>query len=294
MRKALFAPLLVALAFAAPGTGGTTATLEGVVIARMPAQGELVLASAGGCTTTLRAPSLPSAGTILRTSAFKLSDGTSAVKSMRVAGNVRHASFRGVLVRTVGSTSFFAAGRSVVVVHAATRSVASARSSRSSLSPGEAAEIEVTIAAGGALHEDSVTPTPSDDANEVMLQVTIAAVVPATATTPGSITLTINGQTLVIPLPAGTVLPPAFAPNATVGVKIEFKQPGVNDNRGRVDDDQGDDDDHGATTTTTTTATVPASGGTTTTTTTSSSGHRDDHGDGHGRDDGGHGGGGND
>ena len=260
MRKALFAPLLVALAFAAPGNAGTTATLKGVVIARMPAQGELVLASAGGRTTTLRAPSLPSAGTILRTSAFKLSDGTSAAKSMRVVGNVRHASFRGVLVRTVGSTSFFAAGRSVVVVHTATRSVASARSSRSSLSPGEAAEIEVTIAAGGALHEDSVTPTPSDDANEVMLQVTIAAVVPATATTPGSITLTINGQTLVIPLPAGTVLPPAFAPNATVGVKIEFKQPGVNDNRGRArrrpgrrrrprrdhdNDDDNDDDDHG-------------------------------------------------
>jgi hypothetical protein len=81
---------------------------------------------------------------------------------------VHRTSFRGVLVRTVGSTSFFAAGHNVVVVHAANRSVASARSlaDASPLSPGDAADVEVTIAAGGQLDEDSVTPTPSDNANK--------------------------------------------------------------------------------------------------------------------------------
>ena len=167
MRKALFAPLL-ALVLAAPGSAGTTSTLKGVVIARMPSQGELVLASAGGRSTTLRAPSLPAPGTILRASTFRLSDGTSAAKSIRVLGRVHRTSFRGVLVRTVGSTSFFAAGHNVVVVHAANRSVASARSlaDASPLSPGDAADVEVTIAAGGQLDEDSVTPTPSDNANK--------------------------------------------------------------------------------------------------------------------------------
>ena len=284
MRKALFAPLL-ALVFAASGSAGTTATLKGVVIARMPAQGELVLVSAGGRATTLRARSLPAPGTILRASAFRLSDGTSAAKAVRVLGHVHRTSFRGVLVRTVGGTSFFAAGHNVVVVHAAARSVASARSlaDSSPLSPGDAADIEVTIGAGGELDEDSVTPTPSDDANKVTLQVTIAAVTPATATAAGSITLTINGQTLVIPLPAGTVLPPAFVANATVGFTVEFRQPG--DDQG--DDDQGDDDNQGGTTTT---ATMPTTtGGTTAMTTTTSSGRHHDDGDGHG--DGGGGGG---
>jgi hypothetical protein len=281
MRKALFAPLL-ALVFAASGSAGSTATLKGVVIARMPAQGEFVLASAGGRTTTMRARSLPAPGTILRASAFRLSDGTSAATGLRTLGRVRRTSFRGVLVRTVGSTSFFAAGRNVVVVHTASRSVASARSlaDSSPLSPGDAAEVEVTIAADGQLDEDSLTPTPSGDASNVTLQVTIAAVTPATATTAGSITLTINGQPLVIPLPAGTVLPPAFVANATVGFTVAFKQPG-ND---QGDDDQGDDDNQGGTTTTTTTIpTLPTTtSGTTTTTTTTSSGRHHDDGDGHG------------
>ena len=287
MRKALFAPLL-ALVFAASGSAGTTATLKGVVIARMPAQGELVLASADGRTTTLRAPSLPATGTILRASAFRLSDGTSAAKSVRVLGRVHQTTFRGVLVRTVGSMSFFAAGHNVVVVHRAARSVASARSlaDASPLSPGDAAEIGVTITAGGSLDEDSVTPEPSDNTNNVTLQVTIAAVTPATATTAGSITMTINGQTLVLPLPAGTVLPPGFVANATVGFTVAFNQSG--DEQG--DDDQGDDnDDQGGTTTTTTTMPATTAGTTTTTTTTPFGHHHDD-----GQDGGQHGGGGGD
>jgi hypothetical protein len=284
MRKALFAPLL-ALVFAASGSAGTTATLKGVVIARMPAQGELVLASTGGRTTTLRAASLPVPGTILRASAFRLSDGTSAAKSLSVLGHVHRTSFRGVLVRTVGSTSFFAAGHNVVVVHTASRSVASARSlaDASPLSPGDAVDVGVTIAAGGELDEDSVTPTPSGDANKVTLQVTIAAVTPATATTAGSITLTINGQTLVIPLPAGTVLPSAFVANATVGFTVEFKQPGSE----QGDDDQGDDDNQGGTTTTatmptTTSGTITTTTTTTTSTTTPFAHHHDDGAGGHG------------
>jgi hypothetical protein len=122
----------------------------------------------------------------------------------------------------------------------------------------------------------------------VTLQVTIAAVTPATSTTAGSITLTINGQTLVIPLPAGTVLPPAFVANATVGFTVEFKQPGAN---GQGDDDQGDDDNNGGSTTTTTIPTTTSGTTTTTTTgTTTTTPFFHHHEDGH--DGGGNGGGG--
>jgi hypothetical protein len=290
MRKALLAALLIALAFSATGNAGTSTTLKGVVISKLPMQGELVLASAGGRTTTLRAPSLPPPGTVIRAATFTLSDGTSAAKSLHVVGHVRHTRFLGVLVRTVGTTSFFAAGHTVVAVHIASRSVASARavSSDSPLALGEAAEIDVTIAAGGELDEDNVTPAPAEDTNQVTLQVTITAVTPATATTPGSITLTINGQTLVIALPAGTVLPPGFVPNATVGLTIAFNQTGQD----QGEDGQGDDDNSGPTTSTTTTTTttmavIPSSMPTTAPTTTSG-GH-----DGGGSD-GGHDGGGGD
>ena len=100
---------------------------------------------------------------------------------------------------------------------------------------------------------------------------TIVSVVPATATTAGSLTLTINNRTLGVPLPAGTVLPPAFVANATVGLKIEFRQPGVGDDD-RSGPGRGGDD-----AITTTVTTIP-SGGTTTTTTTTTS-HHDGDGD---------------
>ena len=273
MRKAAFVPLLAALAFAAPAAAGTGHVLKGVVIARLPHQGELVIAAASGHTTTLRAPVLPGTGTVIAARAFGLSDGTSATSHLSVVGHARRARFNGILVRTVGGTSFFAVGHSVVATHSPARSISSARSD-APLQPGEAAEIEVTITAGGTLNEDSVTPKPADDANEVNLQVTIVSVTPATATTAGSLTLTINGQTLVIPLPAGTVLPPAFVANATVGLKIEFRQPSVGDDDHSGPGRSGDDDPA----TTTTVTTIPT-GGTTTATTTTTTSHRDGDGD---------------
>jgi len=277
MRNALFAPVLAALAFAVPAGAGTTPALKGVVIARMPAQSQLVVAGAAGRTTTLHATSLPAVGTVVQASAGHV----------RVLGRVHRAHFRGVLVRAVGARSFYAVGHGVVVVRTA-RSLASARAS--SLAPGDAAEIEVEIEADGVLDQTAVTPTPAYDATEVMLQVTITAVTPATATTAGSLTLSINGQPLVIPLPAGTVLPPAFVPNATVGVKIELKQPGARVEE-QGDDDRGEDD-HPATTTAT--GTLPPAPTTTTTTTTATTTTSSDRHDGHGGRDGGHDGGGDD
>jgi hypothetical protein len=289
MRKALFLPLAAFLTIAAPATAGAGTAVKGVVIAKLPHQGELVVAAANGSATTLRAPSLPAVGTVVRASVFKLSDGTSAASHLTIVRHVRHAAFKGILVKTVAGTSFFAVGRSVVAVRMPTRSISSARDTAPQ--PGESAEIEVTITAGGTLDEDSVTPEHENDAARVTLHVTIAAVTPATATTPGSLTLTIGTQTLVIPLPAGTVLPSAFVANATVDLTIKFEQPGVGeDNSGPGRNDRDDDD--ATTTMSTTTTTIPAAGSTTTTaaTTTTQSNHDGD-GHGHGGHDGGGGGG---
>jgi len=83
-----------------------------------------------------------------------------------------------------------------------------------------------------------------DSGFEISLQATVSAITPATATTPGSLTLTIGLQTLVVPLPTGTVLPSAVVVGANVVLKIELAQA----NR----DNEGDDDDNVTTTTTTT------------------------------------------
>jgi hypothetical protein len=284
MRKIMLALVIAGLAVGAPATAGA-ATVKGVVISKSAAQGQLAIAAPNGKVTTLRTPKLFSPGTVVSASAFALRDGTFASGKLRVLGHVKRTSFQGILVKSAGTSSFFKAGRSLVLVHTSSRTIASAVASPS-LQPGEAADIDVTITPTGSLDAGQVTPTPAvgDDANEVRLQVTVTALTPATATTAGSLTILVNGQTLVIPLPAGTVLPAGIALNAIVNLKIEFRQPNA-DNRDNDDNDQGDDDDVAVGTQVTTT---PTGGGTitgsTTTTTITTTQSGDDH---HGSDDGG-------
>jgi hypothetical protein len=278
MKKALLLPLLAGIVSAAPATASAS-VVKGVVISRLPARGEVVVAAANGHATALRAPLLPAIGSVIRASTFRLADGTWATRGLALQGHVRRASFHGVLIRTVARSSFFSAGGSIVVVHRGSRSLASARSD-APLAPGEAADVEVTIA-GGALDEDAATPMPAENANELTLQVTVTAVTPATATTPGSLTLSINGQTLVLALPAGTVLPADIVANATASLKIEFAQPEAGDDENEDGAGQGDDD---ATVAAASTAS-PTTATTTTVPSTSSGHHEGDHGDG------GHGGG---
>jgi hypothetical protein len=276
MKKVLIALVLAGIAVSAPEAASAATTLNGIVISRSVAHGDLVIASANGHVTTLRAARLVAPGTKIRTSVFKLADGTYAAGKLGVTGHARHGMFDGVLVKTVGATSFFSAGGSVVAVHGAARSLSSARSMI--LAPGDAAEIVVTITATG-LNEGQVTPTPDEDRNELTLQVIVVAVTPATATAAGSLTLTIDGQPLVLPLPAGTVLPAGIVANAMVALKFEFEQAGDNDN-----DNRGPGNGNGAgqtTTVITTTTTVPSTG--------SNGSGRDSRG-GSGRDGGGQGG----
>lgn len=71
----------------------------------------------------------------------------------------------------------------------------------------------------------------------------MAAITPATATTAGSLTLAVNGQTLVIPLPAGTVLPPTLVPGATVTLPLALGPSGPVGRDPEHDDDDTDDTD---------------------------------------------------
>ncbi len=99
MRKALLVLALAGGAVAAQASAGTASTLRGVVISSLPTQGELVIASASGATTTLRSPSLPATGTVIKTSAFALSDGTSAARRRRARMTAVAVGARGVLPR---------------------------------------------------------------------------------------------------------------------------------------------------------------------------------------------------
>jgi hypothetical protein len=88
--------------------------------------------------------------------------------------------------------------------------------------------------------------TPTGQTNQIVIQATVAGIVPPTATTPGSLTLTINGQTLIIPLAAGTTVPATLTPGSTVTLTVKFGASGATGTNAKDDeddDDQGEDED---------------------------------------------------
>jgi hypothetical protein len=248
-----------------------TAHFKGVVIAKIRAEHELVVAGATGHTRVLRTTSLPAVGSVVNAlTTARVTNGTVGAFKVTVIGHARHARFAAFLVRSVGSVQFFAVGHSLLAAHSTAsthvgarthspkRSVASAKAA--TLAPGQAAMVEVSITSNGTLDETQVTPMEEPGSTSVTLLVTISAVTPATATAAGSITLTISGQTLTIPLPAGTVLPSGLAAGSTVELTVVLSSAG------------------GVTTTTTTTGptttttTITATTTAPTTTTTTASG----------------------
>lgn len=283
MRKALLVPLLGAIAFVVPTTAGAS-VFKGVVIARSQSHAEIVVAAKSGAVTTLRVTTLVAPGTIVSASARALGDGTFRVSRLHVLGRSARAAFTGVLLKNVGGSAFFSAGRSIVVVSAGARTVASARST-SPLQPGTTADVSLTITPQGALTANSITPT-GETTDRLTLQVTVTAITPATATAPGSLTLQVNGQALVIPLPAGTQLPTGIVANATVNLTIDFRQGAAAADDGVANDDDnnedGDGHDQGEHTATITATAPPVTGSTTTQSGSGSGLHGDDGGHGHG------------
>jgi hypothetical protein len=143
-----------------------------------------------------------------------------AVRSFGVAGRARvHA----VVIRRSGRTTFLAAGRSLLAMRAAT-------------APSTGAVVDATVAIdGGALTQQSVRIVGHDD--RVTVQATVAAV------GQGTITVSINGQSLTLRLPAGIQLPATLVgQSVTLTVKVEDEE---NENEVEVENEPNDDNDHG-------------------------------------------------
>jgi hypothetical protein len=173
-------------------------------------------------------------------------------------GRIDHAVVHGVVVRRSGNATFLSAAKHVLVLHT-TRTVASARDGRPAA--GSVVDARVRIDDRGDLDEQNEDQV--GNAREVEVQGVVTAVAA------GSVSLTINGQTLTIPLPAEQTLPASIV-GTRVALEVEFEnepaEPAV-----------------------TTTTTTPVMTTTTVTTTTDRDG--DDHHRGRdgGGDDGGHG-----
>ena len=170
-----------------------------------------------------------------------------------VAGRAQRALIHGVVVRRNGRLTFLSASGHLLVVHAR-RTVAS--TGGSGPAPGTVVQQTVSFDQGSL---DDQGEQDLGQTGQTQIQAQVAAV------GQGSITLTVNGQPLVIQLPAGLTLPSSLV-GTTVTLNVSFAggQATAENDQGDQND-QGDDNDQGdqgdESTTTTTTTTTGGDGG---------------------------------
>jgi hypothetical protein len=196
-----------------PATGGA-ATFKGVVVARE--HGTLLVASPAGLVRAF-------SGSAAVGSRVMLGGGHATI-----VGRASNARIRGVVVRRVGATLFISSNRHLLALHTA-RVLSSTPPPINSTTPPPGTIISAQVGiASGELDDQGETDVGQVSTNTLTVQATVAAVAA------GSVTLTVQGQTLVVPLPAGLTLPASLV-GQTVTVQLSL---GGTDNQG--DDDQGD------------------------------------------------------
>jgi hypothetical protein len=155
---------------------------------------------------------------------------------LAVVGRARTAHIRGIVVRRSGGRVFITAAHRILMVHTGSRRLAAAADAAPQ--PGAVVSTTVSVNPTGELDEENEQEV--GEAQNAQVQATISAV------GQGTVTLTVNGQTLTIPLPAGLTLP-ASVVGQTVTLNLSFSngQVTAEDNDDQGDDDQGDDDSGG-------------------------------------------------
>lgn len=206
--------VLVAVAAATaafwPAAGGA-GTFRGIVVARQG--GSLLAATPSG---VIRAV----AGRAAVGSRISLARGQATV-----VGHARTAHIRGIVVRRIGTTLILSSNRHLVAIRHAR---VPAATTPTTTAPGAVVSTTVGIA-NGELDEENEDQVGQVGADSIQVQAVVAAV------GAGTVTLTVQGQTLMVPLPAGLTLP-ASVVGQTVTLSLSLA--GAND-------DQGDDDAQG-------------------------------------------------
>lgn len=216
MRRLLFL-LAVGVTIAAWPAGAGAATVKGVVVGKLG--GSVLVASPAGLVSALR--------------------GKAAIGSrvafvggrLVVVGHATTARIHGIVFRRIGAMTFISSGGHLVAVHA--RGLASASDtsppapgSPTSPASGTVVTDEVDITDNGQLDEESEDDLGTTTDGSVQVQAVVAAV------GAGTVTLTVNGQSLTVPLPVGLTLPASIV-GQTVSLDLS------------LGDDQGENGDDG-------------------------------------------------
>lgn len=195
-----------------PATG-SAATFRGIVVARE--HGTMLVASPAGLVRAVSGSAAVGARVVV------------GAARTTVIGRAAKAHIRGIVVRRTGATLFVSSNRHLLAL----------RTARVLAGPAPAAPgtiISATVGlANGQLDEQDEDDVGQVAGNTITVQATVAAVAA------GSVTLTVQGQTLTVPLPAGLTLPASLV-GQTVTVQLSL---GGTDNQGDDDNGGGGGDD---------------------------------------------------
>ena len=177
----------------------------GVVVAKQ--HGTLLVASADGTVHAVRGHASVGARLV----------------GARVVGHAGRARLRGVVVKRVGATAFLSSNRHLLAIRSADPTPAPT---------GSVVDTTVTVQPNGELEDEN-----EHQVGQVNGNLQVSATIPAVGA--GTVTLSVNGQTVTLDLPNGLTLPASV-----VGQTVTFSVA-----LGANDDDQGDDghggDHHG-------------------------------------------------
>ena len=216
--------LMAGSAVAARSAGST----RGVVVGRH--RGVLLVASSRGLVRAVAGRARVGERVLMRGS-----------RLVGASGRVQRALIHGVVVRRSARLTFLSASGHLLVVHAR-RAVAS--TSGGGPAPGTVVQQTVSFDDQGNLDDEGEDDLGQTGQTQIKAQVA--------AVGPGSITLTVNGQPLVLALPAGLTLPGSLV-GTTMTLNISFAggQATAENDQGDQND-QGDDNDQGDPSTATT------------------------------------------
>ncbi|HSP72396.1 MAG TPA: hypothetical protein VLN26_08505 [Gaiellaceae bacterium] len=145
-------------------------------------------------------------------------------------GRAHRATFRGVIVRHTGSLTYLSAAQHMLVVRTGRR-LSSARDS----TPPAGTVVQTTVGIDDHGDLDEQNEHQVGQAGQAQVQATITSI------GTGTVTLSVNGQSLTIPLPAGLTLPASLI-NTQVTLNLSFANGQVT---AHEDDNENEDDDGG-------------------------------------------------
>ena len=195
-----------------PAAGGA-ATFRGVVVAQQ--HGSLLVAMPGGLVRAVTGHATVGSRIVATT------------RGVSVVGRATTAVVHGIVVRRIGTTLILSSNRHLLAVHHAR--VLASTATTSVPAPGAVVSTTVGIA-NGELNEVDEDELGEVNANSIQVQAVVAAV------GTGTIALTVQGQLLVVPLPAGLTFPASIV-GQTVAISLSLAG---------GQDEQGDDDSGGS------------------------------------------------